>query len=164
MAAVYKFPFDIPKTYCKAIGEVMSKMALVEFQTMLVIGHLLKIKNPKQVRVAFMGMTMKARLGAMNALATHWSPTPGIKTEIVSIVKDARKLVKVRNSFAHGQWGYKANQRKFAVVFSEESKDFYLPKAKTYKSAEIVAKAAEVRALSKRLNLVLEALKASGTP
>jgi hypothetical protein len=160
---VYNFPFDIPKTYYRAIGEVIAKMALVELQVMHVIGRLLKIKDPKQVRVAFMGMGMKARIGAMQALASNWSPTQQIRQELCSIAADARKLSGVRNSFAHGQWGYKQNgdRRKLAVAFAEEGKDFYLPKGKPYKSAELIAKAQEVRAVSKRLKRVIEALDAA---
>jgi len=161
---VYTYPFDIPKTHCKAIGEVISKMALAEFQVMQLIGYLLGIKDPKKLRISFMGMSMKARLGAVKALATYWSPTPSIKSEIHSIVSELRKLAPVRNSFAHGQWGFSTNRRKLSIVFAEESKDFFLPKAKHYKSAHIVAKAIEARAIVKRLKHVCDSLKGAQTP
>lgn len=159
MVEKYAFPFDIHKTYYQAIGEVIARMALVEFQVMLVIGHLLKLKNPKQVRVSFMGMTMKARLGAIKSLASNWAPTPQIKQELCSIVSEISKLTAIRNSFAHGMWGRKANSQKLHVTFAKEGKDFYLPKSKHYTSAEIVAKAKEVRAVSKRLLRAIEKLQ-----
>lgn len=163
MVTIYEYPYDIPKTYYGGIGEVMAKMALVEHQIMLVIGHLLKLKNPKQVRVGFLGMTMKARIGAMNALAKNWAPTTAIKNELSDIASGARNLSKIRNSFAHGIWCYPVGQskRKLFISFSEESKDFYMPKAKHYKSTDIIAKAKEVRALIKRLKRVLDDLKAA---
>jgi len=122
---------------------------------------LLKQRNPKQLRVSFMGMAAKARLGALQALANNWSPNATVKQEINEIAKDARKLALVRNSFAHGVWGHPGtSKRSLYVSFAEEGRDFYMPKAKRYKSAEIVAKATEIRALNKRLWKVIEELRA----
>lgn len=151
MATLYTFPFDIPKTYYRGIGEVIARMSLIEHQVMVVIGKLLRLKDPKQVRVSFMGMTIKARLGAMQALASNWAPTPQLKQEICSIARATRRFVEVRNSFAHGQWGYATNKRKLHVGFAKESLDFYLPKSKHYTSSELLAIAKDVRATSKRL-------------
>lgn len=159
MSALISYPYDIPKTYYMGIGEVISKMSLVEHQTMVLIGKLLKLENPKQVRVSFMGMSMKARLGAVNALALNWAPTPVLKAEIRSIVSATLKLSRIRNSFAHGQWGYQLpDRKKLYVVFPEESKNFYLPRNKHYKSAELLTIAKNVRAISKRLKAVIDAL------
>ena|SRR2546422_6888686 len=96
---------------------------------MLAIGELLKLKNPKQVRISFMGMATKARLGALKAMATNWSPSNQIKAELHGIIKDALKLTGVRHSFAHGHWGYFQDRRKLEVIFAEEGKDFYMPKS-----------------------------------
>jgi hypothetical protein len=161
MATLYVQPFDIPKTYYRAIGEVIARRALFDFHVMLAIGQLLKIQNPKQVRVSFMGMAAKAKLGALKALATNWSPTPAIRTELHAIVREALRITDTRNSFAHGRWGHPANSKRLVVIYAEEGKDFYMPKAKRYTSAEITAKAAELRALNKRLWAVIEQLKSS---
>jgi len=159
MVAYLTYPYDIPKTYYTGIGQVIARMALVEHQVMTLIGKLLKLGDPKQVRVSFMGMSMKARLGAANALGANWAPTPALRAEIKSIVSTTLKLSRIRNSFAHGQWGYKLpNRRKLYVVFPEDGKDFYLPKNKHYKSSEILAIAKDVRAISKRLKAVIDAI------
>src|SRR5690606_22277114 len=111
-------PFDIPNTYYRAIGEIIARQALFDFHVMLAIGELLKLKDPKKVRVSFMGMATKARLGALRSMAANWAPTPQIRTELHGIIKDALKLTGIRNNVAHGYWGYFQDRRKLEVIFA----------------------------------------------
>lgn len=156
---ILKLPVDIPKTYYQAVGEVVSRMARVEHQLMVAIGLLLQLKNPKQVRVSFMGMNMKARLGAIRALASNWVTDPELKQELCTIVAEARKLADTRNSLAHGVWAKQGGKKTLRLGYALESKDFYMPRSTPYTTAQIVAKAKEVRALAIRLDNAIGALK-----
>lgn len=159
MAIKYTFPFDVPKTYYKATGEFITRFNLFDHQLMTAISTLLGVTNKKQRRIAFMGMSIKPKLATLKALATHWSPTPKVRDGFLAIVKDGISLMRWRHRFAHGVWGYSTDRRRLSVIYADEGKDFFLPKATHLTSIEITAKAAEVRALSKRLWNAVKELK-----
>lgn len=160
---IYKFPLDLRPTMYRAIGEYIARAARLEYQLIYGISYLAGIKDKKKMRISFMGMTFDARLGTFKALATYWAPSARMRRQIHNIVKAARNIRVVRNSMAHGLWGYEkgGKRNKVAVYFAPTSADYYLPRTTHYTAEKIRSKAGAIRSLDRRLGRVLDKISSS---
>src|SRR5688500_2457334 len=100
-----KYPFDLPATYYRGIGEVIARTARFEHSLMDAIAAIVPIDDPKKKRVMLMSMSIKPKLGILKAMANNWVPAGTLRTDFTSVVKDAGSLVNIRHYVAHGVWG-----------------------------------------------------------
>ena len=163
MAAKYTFPFHLPKTYYRAIGEVAARWSLFELQVLMAIRDILRM-DAKQGRILIQGMATRPRLAILKALANNWVTDGKLKKEIIAIVQESVKFANDRNGLAHGVWGYKSNKLALCLIHMHEPQHRWLPKAERITSQQILAKAQTILMLDKRLWRAIQALKASYTP
>ena len=60
-----KYPFDLPSTYYRGIGEIIARTARFENSLMEAIAAIVPIDNPKKKRVMLMSMSVKPKLGIL---------------------------------------------------------------------------------------------------
>lgn len=164
MAKVFNTAVSIPKTYYRAIGEMIARTALFETQLMDAIAEIIPIREKKMKRVVLMNMSVKPKFGVLDALVKNWITHAALRKELLFIIKHGRQLVNFRHYLAHGIWAYDKNPRKPYLLFIPESKDVFLPKHMQLTSKEIEGAAKAMLHLTERLNAATRALHALRAP
>src|SRR5688572_830707 len=116
MIVVYDIPIDLPKSYYPAIGEIISRCAILEGEMRVIIWRAASMDN-KLGRVLTVGMKAKVLIATMKNVANHWGGHPFFKQEMNSIANRANELVADRNFVAHGVWGYPKNGNRKTMRF-----------------------------------------------
>ena len=157
------FPFNLPGTYYRAIGEVIARAALFEMLVMEAIAEIAKIEDKKMKRVFFMTMQIKPKLGVLKNLSNNWL-RGDLRSEFLSIVKEALPLINFRHMIAHGVWGREQGKKTMRLQYIEESKDVYIPNSAPTKSRAVRQVAIAIHNLNVRLDNATRSLQASHAP
>ena len=72
MARLWELPIKMPPKYYPAIGEVVYRQALLEFQMQVIIWRALELDN-KKGRTLTVGMGAKPLIGIIKTITLRWA-------------------------------------------------------------------------------------------
>ncbi len=162
----YDLPIKLPAKYYPAIGELLYRWALLEFQMQVIIWRTLNIDN-KKGRTLTVGMSARALMAILRTMSLRWA---GNKTDIQmlnSIAKHAGKLINVRNSVAHGTWMYPSGGRKTAIrlhFMKETPEHRLLPRTKKYTPDKIKTDVGKLARINERAEALITMIEARQPP
>lgn len=105
MAKEHVLLINLPAPYFNAIGKVTAKWSVLEMRLLAIIWHYMGI-DMKKGRVLTFGLTSSAKIVLLSTLTLRWIADARSKAEVENFVETAERLVKRRNNFVHGIWGY----------------------------------------------------------
>ncbi|MFY9314912.1 MAG: hypothetical protein WAO95_05055 [Burkholderiales bacterium] len=100
-----------PMSYCKAVGQIISHWANLEWQVEKTIWALLKI-GPKEGRLLTTQMNIRPKLEILKGLASRANLDDERRKALLAMSKDITAANDFRNKLAHGLWATAPSKRK----------------------------------------------------
>ena len=160
MARIQTVPLDIPNEYYSAIGAVLAKWALLEWQVQNVIWSSIGI-GPKEGRTLTIGMHSQTLTAILRNLPRKWITDASLNKEVIALADGMKALVPSRNYLAHGIWAYDENdpKQKLHLQFMKEGKHRILPGSEPWEPQHLRLIAANIRVFNKaahRINVRIQ--------
>lgn len=142
---------DLPDKYYIAIGEVIYRWALLEFQMQAIIWRALDIDN-KKGRTLTIGADSKALFGMLRTVNLRWAVNKTEIRMIKALVSDAQDIGDERHILAHGVWVYPQNgkQSNIHLTYMKSSSHRILPKTERLPLRRIKTVATKLRKINER--------------
>lgn len=143
--------------HCKYLGLLIANWASTESMLLIILGHLLQVDQQRAQLVYREFIATGPKFNLMRRLLSAYVGDGPERKELLRLLADAQRYVKIRNKFAHATWGA-TDGDEYLTLFQDTAPDntnLVMHRPEQISPSDIKEQAENIAALNHRLALFL---------